>query len=120
MDLLDHPHRQDVAVGFAAELVGAMRRAHRDGERIDLGGTNEVDRLVGIGEQLVVADLALDAVTILLLTAAMLERTEHAELALHRRTDPMREIDDAAGDRHVVVVVGCGLGVRLQRAVHHH
>src|SRR6059058_2487897 len=84
MDLLDHPHRKNVSVRLARELVGAMRGAHRDRQRIDLGGADEIDSLVRIGQQLVAADLAFKAVAILLLAAAVLERAEHAELALDR------------------------------------
>ena len=119
MDFLDHVHREDVAVGLARELVGAVRGAHRDRQRIDLGGADEIDRLVRIGQQLVVADLAFDAMAVLLLAAAVLERAEHAEFALDRGADPVRHLDHAPGDVDVVVIVRRGLGVGLERAVHH-
>ena len=55
----------------------------------------------GVGQQLVVAELALGAMAVFLLALAGLERAEHAELALDRSADPMGEIDDAARDaRH--------------------
>jgi hypothetical protein len=57
---------------------------------------------------------------VLLFAAAMLERTEHAELALDRGADPVRHVDHAAGDVDVVLIAGRGLGVGLERAVHHH
>ena len=37
VDLLDHVHRQHVAVRLAGELVGAVAGAHGDGQRVDLG-----------------------------------------------------------------------------------
>ena len=114
VDFLDHVHGEDVAVGLAREFVGAVRGAHRDRQRIDLGGANEIDGLVRVGQQLVVADLAFDAVAVLLLAAAMLQRAEHAELALDRGADPMRHVDHAAGDVDIVVIVGGGLGIGLQ------
>ena len=106
MDLLDHPHREDFAVGLAGEFVGAVRGAHRDRERIDLGGADEIDGLVRIGQKLVVAELAFRAVAILLFAGAMLERAEHAELAFDGGADPVRDLRDAAGDLDVVGVVG--------------
>ena len=51
---------------------------------------DEVDRLVGIGQQLVVRQLALGAVAVLGLAVAALQRAEHAELALDRGADPVR------------------------------
>ncbi len=119
VDFLDHLHRQDLAVRLAREFVGAMRGAHRDRQRIDPGGANEVDRLVRIGQQLVVADLAFDAVAVFLFAAAMLERAEHPEFALHRGADPVRHLDHAAGDVDIVVIIRGRLGIGLERAVHH-
>ena len=54
VDLLDHVHGEDVAVGLAGELVGAVAGAAGDRQRVDLGARDEVDGLVGIGQQLVV------------------------------------------------------------------
>ena len=50
MNFLDHLHRKNIAVWLARKLVGAMRRPHRDRQRIDLGGANEIDRLIRIGQ----------------------------------------------------------------------
>jgi hypothetical protein len=61
--------------GFAREFVGAVRGTHRDRQGIDLGGADEIDCLIRVGQQLVMTDLAHDAVAIFLLAAAMLERT---------------------------------------------
>ena len=119
VDLLDHVHGEDVPVRLARELVGAVRGAHRDRQGVDLGGADEIDRLVRIGQQLIVADLALDAVAILLLAAAMLERAEHAEFTFHRGADPVRHLDHAPGDIDIVLIVSGRLGVGLQRPVHH-
>ena len=87
MDFLDHVHRENVAVRLARELVGAVRGADRDRQRIDLGFANEIDGLVRIGQQLIVAELAFDAMAVLLLAAAMFERAEHAQLAFDRGAD---------------------------------
>ena len=108
------PIARIVAVGLARELVGAVRGAHGDGERVDLGLGDEVDGLVGIGEQLVVREHALGAVAVLLLAGAVLERAEHAELALDRDAAEMRHLGDLAGDLDVVVVARRRLAVGLR------
>ena len=97
-----------------------MAGAHGDRQGVDAGALDEVDRLVGIGEQLVHAQLALGAVAVLLLAAAVLERAEAAELALDADAEGMRDVDHLAGDGDVVLVAGRGLAVLLERAVHHH
>ena len=91
VDFLHHLHREDVAVRFAGKLVGAVRGPHRDRQGVDLGGADKIDRLVGIGQQLIVADLAFDAMAILLFAAAVLERAEHAQFTFHRGADPVRQ-----------------------------
>ncbi len=73
VNFFDDRHGENIAVRLARELVGAVRSPHRDRQRINLGGTDEIDGLIRIGEQLVVADLALDTVAVLLLAAAMLQ-----------------------------------------------
>ena len=105
VDFLDHPHGKDIAIGFPRELVCTVGGPHRDRQRVDFGGADEIDRLVGIGQQLVVADLALDAMAVLLFTAAVFERAEHAEFTLHRCADPVRDLDHAAGDVDVIIIV---------------
>ena len=120
VDLLDDMHRQDRAVGLAGELVGAVRGAHGDGERIDLGLGDELHRLVRVGQELVVAELALEAVAVLLLALAALQRAEHAELALDRDAAEMGHLGHRLGDADIVVPVARGLAVGLERAVHHH
>ena len=44
VDLLDHMHGQDVAVGLARELVGAVAGAHGDGQGVHLGALDEIHR----------------------------------------------------------------------------
>ena len=44
------------------------------------------------------ADLALDAMAVLLFAAAMFQRTEHAEFAFDRGADPVRHVDHTAGE----------------------
>ena len=46
MNFLDAVNGQNVAGRLARELVGAMRGADRDRQRIALGARNEVGRLV--------------------------------------------------------------------------
>ncbi len=49
----------------------------------------------------------------------MFQRTEHAQFAFDRGADPVRHLDHAAGDLDVVVIIRRGLGIGLERAVHH-
>ena len=119
VDLLDAVHRQHFAGGLARELVGAVAGAHRDGERVDAGAGHEVDRLIGIGEQLIERQLALGAVAVFFFAGAALERAEAAELALDRNAEAVRDVDHLAGDRDVVLVARRRLAVVLERAVHH-
>jgi len=67
-----------------ARIYTRRARYHRNRQRIDPGGANEIDGLIRIGQQLIVADLAFDAMAVFLFTAAMLERAEHAQLTFHR------------------------------------
>ena len=120
VNFLDDIHRQNRAIGLARELIGAVRRAHGDGQRVDLGLRDEIGGLRRIGQQLIVAELALGAVAVFLLALAGLQRAEHAEFALDRGADPMRQIDDALRHGDIIGVIGGGLAVGLQRAVHHH
>jgi hypothetical protein len=75
---------------------------------------DEFHGFVGIGQQLVVRELALRAMAVLLVAHAGLERTEHAEFALHRDAAEMGHIGDLFGDADIVVPVGGGLAVSLQ------
>jgi hypothetical protein len=82
--------------------------------------SDEIERLLRIGQQLVVRELSLGAGAVLGFRLAGFERAEHTELAFHRCPDPMRHPRHPFGDGHVVVVVGRRLHVGFQRAVHHH
>ncbi len=120
VDLLDHVHGQDVAVRLARELVGPVAGAHGDGQGVDAGALDELDRLVGIGQQLVMAEHALEAVAVFRLAHAAFQRAQHAQFAFNRHAAGVGHLDHLAGDLDVVLVGGGGLGVLHQRAVHHH
>jgi hypothetical protein len=120
VDFLDHVHRQDLAVRLAREFVGAVRGAHGDGERIDLRLLDEFHGLIRIGQQLVVAELALGAMAVFLLAHAGFQRAEHAEFAFDRNAAEMRHVGHGLGDADIVVPVARRLAVGLERAVHHH
>ena len=60
------------------------------------GAGDEVGRLVGVGQELVVGELALGAGAVLGRRLAGLERAEHAELALDRGADGVGHLGDAA------------------------
>ena len=120
VDFLDHVHGQDVAVRLAGELVGAVAGAHGNGQGIDPGGADEVHSLVGIGQQLVVAERAFEAVAVFLLAHAGFQGTQNPELTFYRSPDPVGHVHDIAGDPDIVIVVGGGLAVGHQGAVHHH
>ena len=96
VDFLDHVHGQHVAVRLARELVGAVAGAHGDGQRVDAGLVHEIDGLIGIGQQLVVGELAFGAVAVFLFAHAGFERAEHAEFAFDRDADPMGHVGDAS------------------------
>ena len=108
VDLLDQVHDQHVAGRRLGELVGAVARADRDGQRVDAGVGDELLGLVGIGE----VDLAR--------AVSVLDAAERADLALHRDAARVGVLDDLARHRHVVLVARGRLAVALQRAVHHH
>ena len=120
VDRLDHAHRQNVAGGLARKLVSPVRGAAGNRQRIDLGATHEIDRLIGIGQKLAVIELADRAVAILGLAFAGFQRPQNPQLALDRSADPVRHARDPFGDCHVVVVAGRGLGIAFKAAVHHH
>ncbi len=120
VDLADAVDRQDVAGRRTGELVGAMAGADRDRQRVDPGGGDEILGLRRVGQQHVVAELALGTDAVLLAGLAGLERAQAAEFALDRDADRMRDLADLARDLDVVVVGRRGLGVLEQRAVHHH
>ena len=81
---------------------------------------DEIDGLVGIGQQLVVRQRAFGAVPVFGLAMAAFQRAQHAELAFDRGADPMRHARHAFGDLDIVVIARRRLGVGHQRAIHHH
>jgi len=85
-----------------ARRVMAMRRADRDGERVDAGLGDEAAGLVGIGELLLVF-LGLDEIG----------GADPAELGLDGHAAGVGVGDDGARDAHVV-------GKRRRRLVDHH
>ena len=119
VNFLDDAHGEGFTIGLAREFVGAVRGAHRDRKRVDLGLGDEVDRLVGVGEQLVVRQHALGAVSVFLLAGAVFERAEAAKFTLDRDATEMRHFGDLAGDVDIVVIARRRLAVGLERAVHH-
>ena len=74
----------------------------------------------GLVSELVVRQLAFEAVAVFLLAHAGFERAEHAEFAFDRNAAEMRHVGHIFGDMDIVVPVGRGLAVFLERAVHHH
>ena len=86
--------------GLRRELVGAVAGAHAIASASTLVARDEIDGLVGIGQQLVVAELALDAV------AVLLPRPRRVSSEPSTPSSPSTEaptqcamLDDAAGDR---------------------
>ncbi|MNR40573.1 hypothetical protein D3C85_1588720 [compost metagenome] len=114
MDFLDHVHGQDVAVRLARELVGAVRGAHGDRQGVDLGGLDEVDGLIRVGQQGRVVQLAFEAVAVFGLAHAGFQRAQHAQFTLDRDAAGVGHFGDATGDVDVVLVGGGGLGVLFQ------
>ncbi len=105
MDRLDAFDVEDIAGRRSRELVGAVRRADRDGERVDAGFGDEVGGLFGIGQQLRMIEHAFGAGAVFLAGGSGFERTEATELAFDRDADRVRHVDDAARDHHVVFVL---------------
>ena len=56
VDLLDAVHREDIAGRLLRELVRAVARADRDGQRVDARVLDELLGLVRVGEQLIVRE----------------------------------------------------------------
>ena len=105
VDFLDHAAWRGCRRPACARTCRRRATSHCDREGIDLGGANEVDRLIGIGEQLVMSD----------------RRPHHVRPPLRpamspatraRRAPPppthrsMSHFDHATGDVDIVVVIG--------------
>ena len=57
---------------------------------------------------------------VFLLAHACFKASEAPEFAFDGHTDPMSHLAHLRGDADVVVVIGGGFAIALQRAVHHH
>src|SRR5690606_17491631 len=119
MDFLDALDRQGVAGRRLGELVGAVAGADGDGQGIDLGLGDEVGGFFRIGQQLAVVEHALGTDAVLFTGHAGFQAAQAAQFALHGDAAGMGEGHSLLGHAHVVVVVGRGLAVFTQRAVHH-
>ena len=64
MDRLDDVHREHVAGGLVREFIGAVRRADGHGKRVHLGRGDEIGRLIRVGQQLLLRELAFGAVPV--------------------------------------------------------
>ena len=104
MDFLDDAHRQDVAIGCAGELVGAVRRTAGDSQRIDLGAKHEIHCLIRIGQELVMTENAARTMTVFSLGFTAFERTKHAEFTFDRNADPMGDGGDPLRDLDIIFV----------------
>src|SRR6266540_4048062 len=89
---LDHVHVEDVAVRLAGELVGAVRSAHSNRQRVDPGFLDELHGFVRVGQQLVVRELAFRAVAVFLVAHTGLKRALLAEFAVHRDAAEMGHV----------------------------
>ncbi len=81
---------------------------------------DEIDRLVGIGQQLIVGENTFSAMAVLGLAHAGLQAAQHAQFALDRHAAAVGKFHHLAGDLDIIGVVGRGFGVGHERAVHHH
>ncbi|CFO28703.1 Uncharacterised protein [Bordetella pertussis] len=120
VDFLDARDRQDVAGGLAGELVGAVAGADGDGQRVELGAAHEIGGLLGVGQQLFHGQLAVGAVAVFLVALHGFQRAQATQFAFDRHAQLVGHVHHFLGDVDVVVVVGDGLAVFFQRAVHHH
>lgn len=73
VDFPDAVDRQDVAGRLPRELVGAVTCPDRNGERVHSRRRDEVRRLIGIGQQIVMAEGAFGARSVLLARLSRLE-----------------------------------------------
>jgi hypothetical protein len=119
VDFLDAVDGQDVAGGLARELVGAVRGADGDGQRVELGGLDEVGGLLRIGQQHRVVELAFGAVPSS--SPASPVSSEPRQPSSPSTVTPRRGPSaPPCGSRRRCTRSPTGLAVFLQRAVHHH
>ena len=120
VDLLDTVDRQDIAGGRPGELVGAVAGAAGNRQGVHSGGLYEPGGLLGIGQHLVVGQLALGADAVFLAGFAGFQGAQATQFTLHRDAAGVGTLHHLTGDGHVVVVIRGGLAVLAQGAVHHH
>jgi len=70
--------------------------ADGNGKRIDASAVHEVLRLVGVGEQKVMATLAFGSHTVLLTRLAGFQRAQASQFAFDRHSYRVRELADLA------------------------
>ncbi len=120
VDCLDAVDRKNVAGRLARELVGTVAGADGNRQGVELRSLHEVGGLIGIGQQHFLRHRDFSAMTVFLVAAHRFERAQTAELAFDADTLRVRHVDYFFRHLPVVVVVGDGLAVFAQRAVHHH
>ncbi len=81
MNCFDAIHRQDFAGRLLGELVRTVAGSDGNGQGVDAGLCDETLGFVGIGQQLIVGQLADRTVTIFLFAFARFERAEATEFA---------------------------------------
>ena len=83
------------------------------------GTLDEVSRLRRVGQQLVMRHHGVCAVAVFLVALHGFQTAKAAEFAFNRNASGVGHFNDFAGDFNVVVVVGDGLAIGHQGAVHH-
>ena len=58
VDRFDCGNRQNITIGFAAKFIGAVRRSARNRQGVAFCFEHKIHRLIGIGQQLILAQLA--------------------------------------------------------------
>src|SRR5690625_422305 len=119
VDFLHALNRKDVASGLARKFVGTMAGSNGNSQRIQLCATNEVNRLFGVGKQLIHGKGAFGAMAVFLVTHHGLQRSQATQLAFYGNAHFVRHFDDGTRHVDVVLVVGNGFPVFFQGAVHH-
>ena len=120
MDGFDHAHGQNLTIGLTRKLIGTVRRTHGNRQGIDTGLGNEIDRLIRIGQQLIMAERAFETVALFFFALTGFKRAQNPQLSFDRDTTGMGHFDDAARHIDIIVIAGRGLGIGHQRAIHHH
>ena len=120
VDFLDALDGQHVAGRRLGELVGTVAGTDGNGQRVHLGGLDEGRRFFRIGQHLAVIQRAVGTDAVFFTGLTGFQAAQAAQLAFHRHAAGVGERHGLLGHAHVVVVVGRGLAVFTQRAVHHH